>query len=414
MDAFRIRVSPKQMSRLRNGHRVKVQPAIDGEGVNLIVHPEKINHLTRCFSKGAGAMVQLSPEELQANREIGGEGIFDTLKKAAKNPLVKSLGKMAIDQAVSMAPIPPALKGVIAGEAKKAAFGKGVFDTLKKAAKNPLVKSLGKQALSAGAKYAASSGYVPPALVAAAEAEAQRRLAGAGFMDTLKKAAKSPLAKSLGKQAISAGAKYAAKSGYIPPEIVEAVAGEAKRQLEGAGILDTLKKAAKNPLVKSLGKQAISAGAKYAKQSGYIPPEIVSAIEGEARRQLEGAGIMDTLKAAAKNKMVKSLGKQAIAAATKYAASSGYVPPEIASALGSAAQGALAGAGLYASGRGMEGEGLYASARGRGVMGKGALMNVHNNSLPPAMQSQNASANFHFGTQLPPHLAELKGRGLYA
>jgi hypothetical protein len=47
-------------------------------------------------------------------------------------------------------------------------------------------------------------------------------------------------------------------------------------------------------------------------------------------------------------------------------------------------------------------------------MGKGALMNVHNNSLPPAMQSQNASANFHFGTQLPPHLAELKGRGLYA
>jgi hypothetical protein len=41
-------------------------------------------------------------------------------------------------------------------------------------------------------------------------------------------------------------------------------------------------------------------------------------------------------------------------------------------------------------------------------MGRGSLLNVSNSKLPPALQSQNASANFHFSTQLPPAYANLK------
>jgi hypothetical protein len=61
------------------------------------------------------------------------------------------------------------------------------------------------------------------------------------------------------------------------------------------------------------------------------------------------------------------------------------------------------GYGLYAG----SGSGLYAG-RGYGIMGRGAIMSVSSSHLPPALQSQNTSANFHFSTQLPPQFASLK------
>jgi hypothetical protein len=478
MHLIGIDASAKQASKLRNGHRVRVK---QGEGFNLVVRPENYNLLTRAFRKGKGAEIQLSPDELELNKSLSpemhqalagssdgsmvsmsGGGIFDSIKKIAKNPMVKSLGKMAIDQAVQMAPIPPMLKNTIASEAKKAAFGHGIMDTLKKASKNPLVKSLGKQAISAGTKYAAKSGYIPPAIAEAMGAEAQRQLAGHGIMDTLKKASKNPLVKSLGKQALKAGTAYAVKSGYVPPAIAEAVGAEAQRQLAGMGIMDTLKKAAKNPMVKTLGKQALKAGTAYAAKSGYIPPAIAEAVGAEAQRQLAGYGFMDTLKKASKNPLVKSLGKQALQAGTAYAAKSGYVSPAIANAIGAEAQKQLAGMGLYAghglyAGRGFSGmdsialqthgtydanhdlagydrafvegildqepikgyydEALAPPSRGYGgrirtmdggkiskynlIRGRGSLI-AQDFHLPPALQSQPYGSNFHMQYMLPP------------
>jgi hypothetical protein len=42
-------------------------------------------------------------------------------------------------------------------------------------------------------------------------------------------------------------------------------------------------------------------------------------------------------------------------------------------------------------------------------------MSVHNSGLPPALQSQNLSANFHFATQMPPALqrVEMSGGAMY-
>lgn len=79
MNKLSIDVSPKQLSRLRNGHRVRVK---QGTGVNLLVDPSKFNSATRSFSRGSAYQMQLSPEELMANKEavmngeIEGEGIF--------------------------------------------------------------------------------------------------------------------------------------------------------------------------------------------------------------------------------------------------------------------------------------------------------------------------------------------------
>ena len=65
-------LSAKQLSRLRNGHKVRV-----GAGLGqLMVSPERYDTLSRTFVKGKKTTLQLSPEEISANRQVVGEGIF--------------------------------------------------------------------------------------------------------------------------------------------------------------------------------------------------------------------------------------------------------------------------------------------------------------------------------------------------
>ncbi len=107
--------SPKQLSRLRNGHRVRIKSPVSGMGFNLIVDPSKFDAATRSFSRGSAYQIQLTPDELMANRqavdegEIEGEGIFaggkmkigKAFKKFGKK--LESAGKKAV-------------KGLAAGE----------------------------------------------------------------------------------------------------------------------------------------------------------------------------------------------------------------------------------------------------------------------------------------------------------
>jgi len=259
MERVRIQASPKQLSRLRNGHRVSVKPAMEGCGVNLIIDPSKYRDISKTFAKGKGKMVQLSPEEIMANREIEGEGIFDTIKKGlksiAKSKIGKSLGKSAVDVAVGSAGkfLPPSVAKELGKEAKKQIDGYGILDDIKK---------------------------------------------------VVKKVAKSKIGKSLGKSAVDVAVGSAGK--FLPPSIAKELGKEAKKQIDGYGM-------------------------------------------GCPHCGMEGMGL-------------------------------------------------YAGSGLYAGAR----------SRGMGVMGRGALMGVHNSHLPPALQSQNISSNFSFRNQLPPALASMK------
>ena len=299
---IRIGISDKQRARLRNGHRVRVSPPIEGEGVNLIVHPERLDSISKCFRDGKGTMLQLSPSEIQANKTgVEGEGIFG---KQFDRFVKKTIGKKATKQ---------------------------IYSGLDKVAK-PLVN------------------------------------------------------KGLDAAAIAATA-------YLGPEAAPAIQA-AKRAAKG--YIDRPTAYQKNPS-KELMKDVNPVGMAedFAK--------------GKIDAMMAGEGIMDMVKKAAKSKVGKSLQKKAIDAAMKQAKKQG-VPGVVADALGSAAK------------SGVEGQGLYASApsRGRGVMGRGAMVGA--GYLPPALQSQNNSANFQFHTQFPPSYAELKrygqptvgGYGLYA
>ena len=95
-----ITASDKQLSRLRNGHRVRIKKAVEGCGVNLLVDPSKFDPISRSFAKGSAYEIQLSPDELMANKtaastgEIEGQGIYKKCKGGKiKMPSMKKVGK---------------------------------------------------------------------------------------------------------------------------------------------------------------------------------------------------------------------------------------------------------------------------------------------------------------------------------
>lgn len=108
-----VSASLKQLSKLRNGHKVRIT---SGEGC-LMVDPKKYDTMSRTFMRGKGMTVQLSPEEIVANRGVmAGEGIFGPgfdkfLKKIGIKKQVYALGdaikgpvKKAIKAFTSKAP----------------------------------------------------------------------------------------------------------------------------------------------------------------------------------------------------------------------------------------------------------------------------------------------------------------------
>ena len=101
--------SPRQVSKLRNGHAVRIKR---GKGFNLIVHPQNYSIVSRAFSKNKGVQLKLSDEEINANKGVTpelhaglaeeqdkelfsaeGSGIFKSVKKALNSKEAKQIGR---------------------------------------------------------------------------------------------------------------------------------------------------------------------------------------------------------------------------------------------------------------------------------------------------------------------------------
>jgi hypothetical protein len=343
-----IAASEKQRSRLRNGHRVRVSPAMEGCGFNLIVNPATFDTASKCFRAGRGTMVQLSPMEIQANRGVEGEGIFG---KQFDRFVKKTIGKKAT---------------------------KDLYKVAEKVGK-PLVKKGLDAAALAATTFAPSAA---PAIQAA-------KRAAQGYISRPTAYQENPSAELM---------KDVNPAGMAEDYIGGLMAGE--------GVFDMVKKAAKSKIGKQLQKKALSMAVKEAKKAG-VPSIVADLASKEASSAIDGQGVFDMVKKAAKSKIGKQLQKKALSMAVKEAKKAG-VPSFVADLASKEASSAIDGQGLYAS----------SASRGRGVMGRGAIMGC--GYLPPALQSQNNSANFMFHTQLPPSLAMLKrygvmeGQGLYA
>jgi len=154
------KLSPAVMSRIRNGHKVRL---MEGTGTQLVVHPEQYDSISNAFLKKKGVQIALSPSEIDANRVVEGEGIFGkkfdkVLKKAgikkaayAVGNVLKPLAQEALGAAEAAAMaygVPPSIASKIGATANQ------YLDDPKSLQGKKGLKELGKRGLSVGSELA--------------------------------------------------------------------------------------------------------------------------------------------------------------------------------------------------------------------------------------------------------------------
>ena len=92
MNVF-LNLSPGQLSKLRNGHGIRINPMMAGSGVDIIIDPKTYHNLSKKLERGKGAVFKLGPAEINMNI-MEGSGLFagsgnksgkiNRLKKAEK------------------------------------------------------------------------------------------------------------------------------------------------------------------------------------------------------------------------------------------------------------------------------------------------------------------------------------------
>ena len=70
-----LNLSPGQLSKLRNGHGIRIGPAMFGKGVDMIIDPMTFNNMMNKLERGKGAVISMSGGEIEQNK-MEGTGLF--------------------------------------------------------------------------------------------------------------------------------------------------------------------------------------------------------------------------------------------------------------------------------------------------------------------------------------------------
>lgn len=220
MEKISIKASPKQIARLRNGHKVRIaKPFVEGEGFNLLVNPANFSHISRTFARGKGTTLQLSPEELMASQGVEGKGIFSDLRKSGAKAVagVKSTAKGAVADAKKIG------RQIKKGAEDAVADVEQGFKTTSRKGRKSVAKVVSKM-------RGESKG--------APETEMGAEVRGGSFLKALKSVGKkvisNPLTKQLAKTGISMVGKEAMAMG-ADPSLVGAVSSVASKGVDKLG-----------------------------------------------------------------------------------------------------------------------------------------------------------------------------------
>lgn len=433
-----VSASPKQISRLRNGHKVRVKRAMAGEGICLVVSPINYDQITRTFSRNKGLEISLSPEELKSNQmaapDMEGKGIFSKMRgkgsildekfsiNEVKDTARDLLGMGILDEKFSVNDIkntvkdfvglgmkkgrkPRAMKGCGKGsildekfsvnEAKRAArdvFGMGILEDMERAL-NPNKNGVSK-AFTASGKQLASD------LIHQALPEVISGLTGAAASSISGNPA-------VGLLASQTAGRYAGRK-----------AADALGQATGYGMKKPRKPRA--PKMKGRGS-ALDAASLLGGEYGAFNPVNLGASLGEKviAPALNDAGLLPKMNEQTAN-FFKMLGfglpsSQSLAdrldKGRKLDMINAHTGANLGirdkaamhSAVANQMMGDLNARAVEAKGKGLyAGSGLYA-----GASRTGGAVGLHSSILPPAMRSQPFGANFQFQYTLPPNMQNL-------
>ena len=64
-------LSASQLSKLRNGHGIRIGPAMFGKGVDMIIDPMTFNNMMKKLERGKGAVISMSGADIEQNRMEG-------------------------------------------------------------------------------------------------------------------------------------------------------------------------------------------------------------------------------------------------------------------------------------------------------------------------------------------------------
>jgi hypothetical protein len=205
------KLSPSQMSKLRNGHPVRIK---QGSGNSLHLTDAQIKKLAQAHKRGAAYTIQMHPEQAEKH----GAGIFGDIKKFALstvrknrdliNPIIgraRSYAKSGIQKLADKAnaqvdKFTPEIEGEgIIGDALKGLIGMSGLGAKKKRGR-PKGTKKGKGILSSIAKA------VGPAIIDAAANAAKGKVEGMGIKrvgrprkKASKKASKKPKTRRVGR-----------------------------------------------------------------------------------------------------------------------------------------------------------------------------------------------------------------------
>jgi hypothetical protein len=177
-----------------------------GTGFNVMLTPNSYSQITKSFDKGKGATIQLSGEEIMANKEVEGGALFKDIKRGFKK-LGKELNKAVAPVAEKVAPIAEKAVEVASPVARK------VANRIVKEAQDKGVP-LAKMALKAGIKEGVK--IAPKALASLAIASGNPELAPVAL--ALGKPLSEKAGKALSKQVDKIPEKKAPKR-RAPPSI---------------------------------------------------------------------------------------------------------------------------------------------------------------------------------------------------
>ena len=88
-----LNLSPGQLSKLRNGHGIRISRAMFGSGDDMIIDPGNFNNMMKKLERGKGAVISMSGGEIEQNK-MEGTGLFaDSGRKSGKISRIKKAGK---------------------------------------------------------------------------------------------------------------------------------------------------------------------------------------------------------------------------------------------------------------------------------------------------------------------------------
>ena len=86
-------LSKGQLSKLRNGHGIRITPTMLGSGVDLIIDPMTYHNMAKKMDKGKGVVIKMGSNEIQMNK-MEGTGLFaGSGNESGKISRVKKAGK---------------------------------------------------------------------------------------------------------------------------------------------------------------------------------------------------------------------------------------------------------------------------------------------------------------------------------